>query len=82
MGAPLTLYFRENCHLCDDMRHALVAFARTRPLQWREIDIDSDAELKRRYDIEVPVLALDDSVICFHFFEEQALRQALAENAP
>ena len=65
----LTFYYREKCHLCDAMRKALVAFSRTRhPLEWREIDIDRDPELIRRYDALVPVLCHDEVEICHFFF--------------
>ena len=61
------------------MRKALVAFSRKQhPLTWREIDIDRDPELIRRYDTRVPVLCRDDVEICHFFFDESALRAALA----
>ena len=48
------------------------------PLEWREVDIDRDLELIRRYDTRVPVLCLDDTEICHYFFDESALLAALA----
>jgi hypothetical protein len=75
----LTLYYRENCHLCDAMRKALVAFSRKRhPLEWLEVDIDRDADLIRRYDSLVPVLCFGETEICHYFFDESALIAALA----
>ncbi len=75
----LVLYYREQCHLCDAMRKALHAFSRRhRPLEWREIDIDRDPDLIRRYDARVPVLCLDEREICHFFFDESALLAALA----
>ena len=75
----LTLYYREDCHLCDAMRKALVAFSRKQhPLSWREIDIDRDPDLIRRYDARVPVLCRGESEICHFFFDETALRETLA----
>ena len=75
----LILYYREQCHLCDAMRKALVAFSvRQHALEWREIDIDRDTELIRRYDARVPVLCDGDDEICHFFFDESALRAALA----
>jgi len=61
------------------MRKALVAFSRSRhPLSWREIDIDRDPELIRRFDARVPVLCLGEAEICHFFFDETALRAMLA----
>jgi hypothetical protein len=75
----LILYYREQCHLCDAMRKALVVFSRTRqPLDWREIDIDRDPALIRRYDARVPVLCNGETEICHYFFDESALRATLA----
>ena len=50
------------------MRKALVAFSLNRQaLEWREVDIDRDPALIRRYDARVPVLCDGDTEIC-HFF--------------
>jgi hypothetical protein len=74
----LVLYYREQCHLCDAMRKAMVAFSRReRPIHWREVDIDRDTELIRRYDALVPVLCTGEHEICHFFFDESALRAAL-----
>ena len=61
------------------MRKALLVFCKHRQaLEWREIDIDRDPELVRRYDVKVPVLCLGEHEICHHFFDESALLAALA----
>ena len=61
------------------MRKALVAFSRdSQRIEWREVDIDRDAELIRRYDSLVPVLCLGETEVCHYFFDESALREALA----
>jgi hypothetical protein len=75
----LLFYYREQCHLCDAMRKALVAFSRNQhPIDWREVDIDRDMELIRLYDIRVPVLCLGETEICHYFFDESALIATLA----
>ena len=61
------------------MRKALVVFSRQhQPISWREVDIDRDIELIRRYDALVPVLCHGNSEICHYFFDESALIAALA----
>lgn len=61
------------------MRKALVAFSRNhQQVEWREIDIDRDVELIRRYDTLVPMLCLGETEVCHYFFDESALREALA----
>jgi thioredoxin reductase (NADPH) len=75
----LILYYREQCDLCDAMRKALVSFSHNRQsLDWREIDIDRDTALIRRYDARVPVLCHGETEICHFFFDESALRATLA----
>jgi len=75
----LILYYREQCHLCDAMRKALVAFScRQQAIHWREVDIDRDTELIRRFDARVPVLCNGNIEICHFFFDESALLAALA----
>ena len=75
----LVFYYREQCHLCDAMRKALVAFKRQYPeLSWREVDIDRERDLIRRFDALVPVLCHGETEICHFFFDESALRAALA----
>jgi hypothetical protein len=61
------------------MRKALMAFRRHHEaLSWREIDIDRDLELIKKYDAQVPVLCSGDEEICHFFFDETALVAALA----
>ena len=74
----LDFYYRENCHLCDAMRKAMVAFNRkSKSFEWQEIDIDRDVELIRDYDVLIPVLSYDGKEICHHFFNEAALENLL-----
>ena len=74
----LDFYYREDCHLCDAMRKALIVFKRKQPqIDWKEIDIDRDVDLIRQYDAQVPVLCLGEQEICHHFFDEKALLAAL-----
>jgi hypothetical protein len=61
------------------MRKALVVFCKNhQAIEWREIDIDRDVELIRRYDALVPVLNHGDTEVCHYFFDESALIAALA----
>ena len=74
MSKQFTLYYREKCHLCDSMRRALVVLQKDLDFDWVEIDIDRDTDLIWRYDTKVPVLNLDTQEICYHFYDEQAIR--------
>ncbi len=54
-SAPLTLYGRAWCHLCDDMRAALepIAGRVRRAHRMVDIDVDADPVLGARYDEHV-----------------------------
>jgi glutaredoxin len=55
----ITLYTRRHCCLCDQAKEAISA-ARTRvAFDYEEFDIDTDPELVRLYNDEVPVIAID-----------------------
>lgn len=58
-GAKLVMYTRAGCHLCDDMQRVVEEVARAVPLELRIVDVDSDENLRRLYDWEVPVLEVD-----------------------
>ncbi len=55
MSPPLTLYYRQDCHLCEQMLAELHAIYGD-GLQLSLVDVDSDAALKQRYGLQVPVL--------------------------
>lgn len=77
----LTLYHRPGCHLCDDMRDALLEFLPEHAFQLREIDIDACPDLRARYGALIPVLCLGEREICHFQLNPAALAEALA-NAP
>jgi glutaredoxin len=53
------VYSRKQCHLCDVVKEKLARLERNASFQWREIDIDSDPELQRLYNEEVPVVFIN-----------------------
>lgn len=69
-----TLYYRENCHLCESMRLALLKLQKQLDFNWTEIDIDRDQSLIYRFDTLVPALYFNEQEVCHHFLDEEALR--------
>ena len=59
MRPIVTLYTRRGCCLCDDAKRVLAEARRRAEFDYRELDIDLDPELQRRYNDEVPVIAID-----------------------
>jgi hypothetical protein len=61
----LTLLYREDCGLCEEMLSELEQLGRRVPLPpVRQVEVDSDPELARRHGLHIPVLLLDGSVVC------------------
>ena len=50
------VYSRKHCHLCEVVKEKLARLQSHSSFQWHEIDIDTDPELQRLYNEEVPVV--------------------------
>lgn len=79
----LVLYYREGCHLCEDMEHLLYELLEPGSFQLDRVDIDDAGPLIRdAYDVRVPVLSLkcssDEQELCEHFLDLQAVTDALS----
>jgi glutaredoxin len=79
MKPVVTLYTRANCHLCEEVKQVLQAARRRAEFDYEEIDIDRDPELRRRYNDEVPWIAVNH-VRAFQYYLdlEQFLRRLAA----
>jgi glutaredoxin len=77
-AAPLTLYGRAWCHLCDDMRAALEPLLAELGVQVELVDVDSDPLLEARYNELVPVLVCDGVELCHYHLDAARVRAALA----
>ena len=78
--SQLTLYYREGCHLCEDMLQALRGLQPSLGFGLRLVDVDRDPELVRRYDERVPVLSHGEREICQYRLDETVLREVLGRN--
>jgi glutaredoxin len=78
MSTPtLTLYSRPGCHLCDEARAALERVRARAPFAVREVNIESDDSLLRRYLERIPVVALGDEELFDFYVDEAALEARL-----
>jgi glutaredoxin len=75
----VTLYTRPGCHLCEDAKALLgpllIEFGGT----LREINIDEDPELKRRYGWDIPVIFIGTHKAAKHRLDPQQFRRQLEE---
>ena len=55
----VTIYSRENCHLCDVALEALKSVEAELDFKIEKIYIDQDPDLVKRYGEEVPVIHID-----------------------
>lgn len=76
-AAVLTLYVRQDCHLCEQMRAELEPWRSRLGFNLQVIDISSDPALIARYGSKVPVLAHGEYEICYYFLDESALQDCL-----
>lgn len=52
----VTLYMREDCHLCEQAKSDLESLQDKYPHRLVEVDIDSDPALQQKYLVEIPVI--------------------------
>ncbi|MCC7326327.1 MAG: glutaredoxin family protein [Burkholderiales bacterium] len=80
--AVLTLLSRAYCHLCDDMRDALLPLAKRHGVTVVEIDVDAVPALETRFGERVPVLLLGDAAtgceLCHYRLDADMVVAALA----
>jgi hypothetical protein len=76
VAPALTLFQRDDCHLCD---LALEVLAVARAPEFESVFIDDDATLEQRYGVRVPVLRDETRGVELDWpFDVDALRSFLA----
>ncbi len=55
----VVVYSRKGCHLCEIVKETLSKLQRRGGFQWREVDVDADEDLRRKFTDEVPVVFID-----------------------
>jgi glutaredoxin len=74
----VTVYSRKGCHLCEIVKETLSKLERRGGFTWREIDVDSDEELRRRFTDEVPVVFIDGRKAFKYRMDEREFLHKLA----
>lgn len=82
MGARVTVYTREGCHLCEEAVGVIKAVCEEVGEAWEEIDVEEAVGLPAHYDDEVPVTLVDGRQHDFWRVDPARLKQALANPAP
>lgn len=54
----ITLFTRQDCHLCEQVKEDLLALQALYPHQLVEIDLDTDDGLREKYGVQIPVVQI------------------------
>jgi glutaredoxin len=73
----VVVYSRKGCHLCELVKESLVKLSRRGGFTWHEIDVESDAELRRQFNDEVPVVFIDGRKAFKYRMDEQEFLRKL-----
>ncbi|HEX2398304.1 MAG TPA: glutaredoxin family protein [Solirubrobacteraceae bacterium] len=74
----VTLYGKDDCHLCEDARAVLERVRGDHPFELVERDITTDDSLHRAYLERIPVVVIDGEEAFELFVDEAELRGRLA----
>ncbi|HEX6504776.1 MAG TPA: glutaredoxin family protein [Terriglobales bacterium] len=74
----VVVYSRKGCHLCEIVKESLTKLERRGGFRWREIDVDSDEDLRRQFTDEVPVVFIDGRKAFKYRMDEREFLRKLA----
>jgi hypothetical protein len=80
--SAVTLYRREDCHLCDEAREVLEELRTEGSFELDEVDIESSDALFRAYLERIPVVEVDGVVVAELTPDRDELRVALGLGRP
>jgi glutaredoxin len=75
--ARVIIYSRPGCHLCEEAKQAMEAAECSDEYTLAEINIESDPDLLRRYQNDIPVISIDGVEAFKHKLTSTAFRQRL-----
>ena len=73
----VTLLTRKACHLCEPVRAVVTAVCADGGHSWRELDVDSDPDLRSEYGEQVPVVLVDGEFLASYSLDAPTLSTAL-----
>lgn len=79
----VTLYGRDQCHLCAEARTMLAALAEEiGPFELREVDIEADDALLSEYLERIPVVEVGGEIVSELVPDREGIRRALITDGP
>lgn len=76
-AGEVILYSRKGCHLCEIVKESLAKLQKRGGFTWQEIDVDSDSEIRRLYNDEVPVVFINGRKAFKYRMDEQEFLRKL-----
>ena len=80
-GPRVVIYSRPGCHLCEEAKKVIEASGYRGEYTLEEINIESDAELLRRYRYDIPVITINGEEAFRHRLTANEFRQKLEQSA-
>jgi glutaredoxin len=77
-GPEVILYTRDGCHLCEVVKESLERLVHRAAFTWREVDIDTDEQLRRKFNDEVPVVFINGRKAFKYEMDEEEFLKKLA----
>jgi glutaredoxin len=77
----VTIYSRQGCHLCDQMKAVVERVGRSVAIAVEEIDISTDPALEARYGTDIPVLLVGGKKAAKYRVGEEELKRILSARA-
>jgi glutaredoxin len=75
----ITLYTRTGCHLCEEAKAVIDPMLSEFGATLREVNIDDDAELTRRYGTDIPVVFIGARKAAKHRVDPVKFRRQLKD---
>ena len=72
------VYSRKGCHLCEIVKEQLLKLSRRGTFTWQEVDVDTNRELQREYNDQVPVVFIDGRKAFKYRMDEQEFLKKLS----
>lgn len=73
----IVMYTKKHCPLCDEVRSLIDLFSIDYTIQLRELDIEEDESLMKKYMFEVPVLEVNGVEMDYRSIDYVSLEKRL-----
>ena len=75
LKARVVIYSRPGCHLCDDAKQTIETAGCLNEYTLEEINIESDSDLLKRYQYDIPVITINGVEAFKHRLSAEAFRE-------